>query len=303
MHEGSILFPDRSFPRSSFPEVVSQKSARASGPTGAIMNHEGVHRGCQLRRLRQGPKLRAQHLSLAPTHEASLEPEHSAGPHARRQDPEASKRVRLVPEGRQGRAQLARRLLARSWRVRQARPVLLRLRPAAPGRTPVGSAGRTVHSATVGPIPARSYGCGWPLKRIPPSARTVRSSSLASLIASDSLPSCFQAVTTPVTRAGSPSEQEPGMTSDGRAGCEGIVSSPLSHALFDGRERHSRARPSNPSAQAFMPASSPSCSDSGVPCSRLPGDRLPCDQPAEMHMTAWPLAPLAVDHHSREPAG
>ena len=300
MHESSILFPDRSFPRSTFPEVVSQKSARASGPTGAIMNHEGVHRGCQLRRLRQGPKLRAQHLSLAPTHEASLEPEHSAGSHARRQDPEASERVRLVPEGRQGRAQLARRLLARSWKVRQARPVLMPLRPAAPRHTPVGSAGRTVPSATVGPIPARSYGRGSPLKRIPPSARTVRSSSSASLIASDSLPSCSQAVTTPVTRAGSPSEQEPGMANAGRAGCEGIVSSPLMHALFDGRERPFRGPPSNPSAQASVPESSPSCSVSGVRFSGLPGDRLPPDQPAEVHMTAWPLAPLTVDHHSRE---
>ena len=267
------------------------------------MNHEGVHRGCQLRRLRQGPKLRAQHLSLAPTHQASLDPEHSAGSHARRQDPEASKRVRLMPEGRQGRAQLARRPRAQSCSVCQARPAPLRRRPAEPRRTPVGSAGRTVPSATVGPIPARSYGCGSPLKRIRPSARTVRSSSLASLIASDSLPSCFQAVTTPVTRAGSPSEQEPGMANAGRAGCEGIVSSPLTQALFDGRERPSRSLPSNPSAQASVPASSPSCNDSGVPCSCLPGDRLPRDQPAEVHMTAWPLAPLTVDHHPRELAG
>ena len=61
-------------------------------------------RGCQLRRLRQGPRLRAQHLALARADEASLEPEHPARAGRRRRRPETPQRVHLVPQGRQGRA-------------------------------------------------------------------------------------------------------------------------------------------------------------------------------------------------------
>ena len=66
------------------PDARAPVSSDRSRPPAIL----GVsHRGCQLRRLRQGAGLRPQHLALAPAHQAPLEPEHpdacarwSAGP-------------------------------------------------------------------------------------------------------------------------------------------------------------------------------------------------------------------------------
>ena len=63
---------------------------------------EEIHRGCQLRRLRQGPVLRALHFALAPPEQAPLEPEHPACSRRCCGHPQAPECVHLVPQGRQG---------------------------------------------------------------------------------------------------------------------------------------------------------------------------------------------------------
>jgi len=63
---------------------------------------EEIHRGCQLRRLRQGPVLRALHFALAPPEQAPLEPEHPACSRRCCGHPQAPECVHLVPQGWQG---------------------------------------------------------------------------------------------------------------------------------------------------------------------------------------------------------
>ena len=103
---------------------------------------EEIHRGCQLRRLRQGPVLRALHFALAPPEQAPLEPEHPACSRRCRGHPQAPECVHLVPQGRQGdppgiSASRVGRAFSPAEGARFVVPVCSRLRAPVPPSTPV----------------------------------------------------------------------------------------------------------------------------------------------------------------------
>src|SRR5262245_33402628 len=76
-------------------------------PVGSMLRE--VHDVFGLRRLRQEAALRHAAESLAPPHEAALEPEHPARAGSGRRVDEAGERLHVVPQGRQGpEARLAR---------------------------------------------------------------------------------------------------------------------------------------------------------------------------------------------------